>query len=131
MVWFVVGQVFTMLLDILALRGPSEREKDIEILLLRQQLRIVERSQSRPRHLSRWEKLSLAVLTARLNAVTMTGATRSQTTPSQSVRGNASARPIALTDRSAARARFSRRADAPIRRPTRGGRRGTAVGRRR
>src|SRR5207245_10050349 len=65
---------------------------------------------------------------ARLNAVTMTGATRSQTTPSQSVRGNASARPIALTDRSAARARFSRRADAPTRRPTQGGRRGPAVG---
>src|SRR5215213_7160435 len=74
--WFVVAQAFTLVLEVLALLRQSEREKDIEILLLRQQLRIVERSQSRPRHLSRWEKLSLAVLTARLKAVTMGGRER-------------------------------------------------------
>src|SRR5881392_557741 len=76
MVWFVVGQVFTMLLDILALRGQSEREKDIEILLLRQQLRIIERKQSRLHRLSHWEKLSLAVLTTRFKAVTTGGRER-------------------------------------------------------
>src|SRR5438874_11385594 len=76
MVWFVLAQVFTLVLEMLTLRGQSEREKDIEILLLRQQLRIVERKQSRPRRLSRWEKLSLAVLTARLKAVTSGGRDR-------------------------------------------------------
>jgi hypothetical protein len=39
MVWFVLVHVFTLVLDILALGKQSEREKDIEILLLRQQLR--------------------------------------------------------------------------------------------
>src|SRR5437868_1128026 len=73
---FVVAQVFALVLDVLALLRQSEREKDIEILLLRQQLRIVERKQSRPRRLSRWEKSSLAVLTAKLNAVTTGGRER-------------------------------------------------------
>jgi putative transposase len=76
MLWFVLTQVFMLVLDVLALRRQSEREKDLEILLLRQQLRIVERKQRRPYHLSRWEKLSLAVLTVRLKAVTAGGRER-------------------------------------------------------
>ncbi len=76
MVWFVLAQLFTLLLDILALREQSEREKDIESLLLRQQLWIVERKQTRPRRLSRGEKLSLAVLTARFKTVTTGGRDR-------------------------------------------------------
>src|SRR5215217_4301689 len=74
--WFMMAQIFTLALEVLARLRQSEREKDIEILLLRQQLRIVERSQSRPRHLSRWEKLSLAVLTAQLKAATTGGRER-------------------------------------------------------
>jgi putative transposase len=76
MFWFVVAQVFTWVLDVLAVLGQSDHEKDIEILLLRQQLRIVDRKQARPRHLSRGEKLSLAVLSARLKAVTAGGRER-------------------------------------------------------
>ena len=76
MVWFVLAQFLTLILEMLALRGQSEREKDIEILLLRQQLRIVERKQSRPSRLSRGEKLSLAVLTARLKAMSPGGRER-------------------------------------------------------
>ncbi len=53
MLWFVVAQVFTLMLDVLALYRQSEREKDLEILLLRQQLRIVERKQTQPPRLSR------------------------------------------------------------------------------
>ena len=64
------------MLDILTLRRQSEHEKDIEILLLRQQLRIVERKQLRTYRLSRWEKLNLAVLTARLKAITAGGCER-------------------------------------------------------
>ena len=76
MVWFVLAEIFTVVLDVLALRGQSEHEKDIEILLLRQQLRIVERKHRRPCRLSRGEKLGLAVLTARLKAVTTGGRRR-------------------------------------------------------
>jgi hypothetical protein len=48
----------------------GDKEKDIEIVLLRQQLRIVERRQPRGPHLQRWEKLPLVVLTARLRVET-------------------------------------------------------------
>ena len=41
MVWFVLTEIFTVLLELFLLHRRSEREKDIEILLLRQQLRIV------------------------------------------------------------------------------------------
>jgi hypothetical protein len=58
MEWFVLAQVVALILDVLALFRQSEREKDLEILLLRQQLRIVERKQRRPPRLSPWEKLS-------------------------------------------------------------------------
>lgn len=76
MLWFAVAQVFTLMLDVFALRRQSQHEKDLEILLLRQQLRIVERKQTRPLRLSRWEKRSLAVLTARLKMVTAGGRER-------------------------------------------------------
>src|SRR5687768_13393387 len=78
MFWFVLIQLFTLGLDIVALRSQSAREKDLEILLLRQQLRIVERKQTRPPRLSRWEKLSLAVLTARFKTVAAGGRKRLQ-----------------------------------------------------
>ncbi len=54
----------------------SDHEKDVEILLLRQQLRILQRKQPHPPRLSRWEKLGLAVLTARLAAVNSQARTR-------------------------------------------------------
>lgn len=76
MVWFVQAEIFTVVLDVLALRGPFEHEKDIEILLLRQQLRVVERKHRQPFRLSRGEKLGLAVFTARLKAVTTGGRSR-------------------------------------------------------
>ncbi len=43
MVWFVLIEIFTVLLDLFMIHGQSEREKDIEIPLLRQQLRMVVR----------------------------------------------------------------------------------------
>jgi len=76
MFWFVVAQVFNLVLDIVVLRGQANHEKDLEILLLRQQLRIVERKQIQTRGLSRWEKLGLAVLLARFKAVTAEGSSR-------------------------------------------------------
>jgi hypothetical protein len=40
------------LLELVALRFRSEREKELEILLLRQQLRVLERQVARPLHAS-------------------------------------------------------------------------------
>jgi hypothetical protein len=43
MVWFVIAFVFSALLDLFDLGRQSDREKDLEILILRHQLDILER----------------------------------------------------------------------------------------
>jgi putative transposase len=48
----------------------SEQEKDLEILILRQQLAILQRKQEKPVKTNRTEKMMLAILTAKLKAVT-------------------------------------------------------------
>jgi hypothetical protein len=44
----------------------TEGERDLEILLLRQQLGIVERKQERGPQIPRWQKVPLAVVAVRL-----------------------------------------------------------------
>src|ERR1700690_3990702 len=70
MVWFCMMQVFSTVLECLWLGRKSDRAKDLEILLLRRQLDIVDRARDKPLHVSRSEKLRLAVLTAQLKSVT-------------------------------------------------------------
>jgi putative transposase len=70
MVWFAVMQVFSILLDWLSLVRRTEQDKDLEILLLRRQLAILERKLDKPLRVSRAEKLPLVVLTTRLKATT-------------------------------------------------------------
>jgi hypothetical protein len=53
-------------LDLAAVVGMADDEKDLEIMLLRQQLRIVERKQERGPQIPRWQKVPLAVLAIRL-----------------------------------------------------------------
>lgn len=66
MIWSILDQLFWLSLDVVGIFRQSEREQTVEVLLLRQQLRILERKQKRPPRVSRWEKLMLAVLGARL-----------------------------------------------------------------
>jgi putative transposase len=73
MIWFMVFQVVSMLVELVRLGHKSESEKDLEILLLRRQLAIYERKQDRPMRLSRGEKLPLVVLGTKLK--TQTGRT--------------------------------------------------------
>ncbi|HSH77553.1 MAG TPA: integrase core domain-containing protein [Herpetosiphonaceae bacterium] len=68
MLYFLLAHTCTFLLDVVATVRRSDREKDPEILLLRQQLRILQRKHPHPPRLSRWEKLGLAVLAAKLTA---------------------------------------------------------------
>lgn len=70
MLWFVMMQVISIVIECMGLVRKSEREKDLEILLLRRQLDILERTRDKPLRVSRAEKLTLAVLSARLKAVT-------------------------------------------------------------
>ena len=46
MIWFMVLQVISTLIELVQLGRTSEREKDLEILLLRRQLAICERQQT-------------------------------------------------------------------------------------
>jgi transposase len=70
MVWFVVMEIFSTLLEWVRLGQKSESEKTLEILLLRRQLAIVERTLAKPVRPSRGEKLTLAILAAKLKAQT-------------------------------------------------------------
>jgi hypothetical protein len=53
-------------LDVAAVSWLTEGEKDLEILLLRQQLRIIERKQVRGPQIPRWQKVPFAVVGYRL-----------------------------------------------------------------
>ena len=66
MIFAMLAPLFSMLLDLLSLLVRSDREKDLEILLLRQQIRILQRKHTRTPRLSWWEKLPLALLVAKL-----------------------------------------------------------------
>jgi hypothetical protein len=57
-------------LDWVGIGRLSVQEKDLEILLLRQQLAIVQRKLSQPVRPARLEKLTLAVLVVKLKAMT-------------------------------------------------------------
>jgi hypothetical protein len=74
--WFILAQIFSVLIAIVSLGRLSEREKDLEILVLRQQLAIMKRKQSQPIRANRVEKMSLALLTAKLKEATQRPASR-------------------------------------------------------
>ena len=68
--WFVLCYLFSTLISLVSIGRLSQQEKDLEILLLRRQLAILERKQDKPVKPNRAEKLTLAVLTARLRRIT-------------------------------------------------------------
>jgi len=62
MVFRVILLVWEFLLDAWAVSRMTDDEKDIEILMLRQQLRIVERKQERGSQIPRWQKVPLVAI---------------------------------------------------------------------
>jgi putative transposase len=64
--------IFRLLLDLLSTRRLTEQQKDLEILLLRQQLRILQRKlpNSRSPRISMGDKSVLAILAVRFTALT-------------------------------------------------------------
>jgi putative transposase len=58
--------VWEFVLDLVAVLGMTDDEKDLEILLLRHQLRIVERKQPHGPQIARWQKAPLAALAVRM-----------------------------------------------------------------
>ncbi len=65
MFWSALSHLVALLLDLLAARRQPTCAKDLEIVLLRHQLRVLQRRQPRP-SLARWEQLTLALLATKL-----------------------------------------------------------------
>jgi putative transposase len=68
--WFILAQLFSTLISMVRFGRMSETEKDLEILILRHQLDILERKQKRTIKPNRAEKFILAMLTAQLKKAT-------------------------------------------------------------
>ena len=65
-----MAHCFASILDLFTVRQGSEAEKDIQILLLRQQVRVLQHKARQPKRFSRFEKTLLAVLVARMKQIT-------------------------------------------------------------
>jgi len=68
--WFILTHIFATIFSFSAIGRLSDWEKDLEILLLRQQLAILQRKSKHPVKPSRIEKLTLAVLTTKFKQTT-------------------------------------------------------------
>jgi len=76
MIFATLAQPFALLIDLVTCIWRADREKDVEIFLLRRQLAILQRTQPRPPRLTRWERLGLAVLAAKLSRLSAHGRQR-------------------------------------------------------
>ncbi len=65
MPFLVLHVVFSFLLDLIHVVTRAERDATLELLLLRQQLRFSQRQATQPRP-SRWEKVALTSMAAKL-----------------------------------------------------------------
>jgi hypothetical protein len=68
--WFILKHIFSTILSIINITRLSNQEKDLEILILRQQLSILQRKLNSPIKPNHVEKITLAVLTTRLKRIT-------------------------------------------------------------
>jgi hypothetical protein len=66
MLWAVLMHLVGLVVDLVGAPRTADA-KDLEIALLRHQLRLLLRRSPRPPRLSRWEKLTLAVLATKLS----------------------------------------------------------------
>ena len=71
MVFRLIMFVWAFVVDLAAVSRLAEDEKDLEIMLLRQQLQIVERQQERGPQIPRWQKVPLAALAIQLKGKTI------------------------------------------------------------
>jgi len=62
--WFVLTHFVAFFVDLVVGTRPGNRDRDRRILVLRHQVRLLQRQRPRPPRLTRGEKLTLAVLTA-------------------------------------------------------------------
>ncbi len=70
MVWFIFAKLFSVIITLAGIGRLSEAEKDLEILLLHQQISILTRNQDQQIHITKVEKFTIAVFAARLKEIT-------------------------------------------------------------
>lgn len=70
MVWFLVSQIFSTLISLIQVGRLSNADKDLEIMVLRYQLGIAERKLQKPVRANRAERMTWAVLVAKLKKQT-------------------------------------------------------------
>lgn len=64
--WFIPRHIYPTLVTVISIGQLSEHEKDLEILVLRQQLAILQRKYAQSVKPNRAEKMTLAILAAKL-----------------------------------------------------------------
>ena len=67
--WHILANIFTIFLTLFRLNFRSDREKDLEILILRQQLNILQRKHNQIVRPERVDRVILSVLTVRLKHI--------------------------------------------------------------
>ena len=70
MVWLAFSHIFSTILELVHIGRLSEKDKDLEIMILRHQLDVMTRLQTKPVKPNRVEKLTWAVLTKKLKQST-------------------------------------------------------------
>src|SRR5450432_1843938 len=70
MLWFALSHLFSCMVGLFTVRRLTDAQKDIQILLLWQQVGVLQRKARQPKRFSRLEKTLLAVLVAKLKRTT-------------------------------------------------------------
>ena len=70
MFWFALCLLFSCLVDLFTVRRLTDAQKDIQISLLRQQVRLLRHKARQPKRFSPLEKTLLAVLVTKLRQTT-------------------------------------------------------------
>ena len=68
--WFILAHIFSTILSLLQVRRLSDKDKDMEMVILRHQLAVMTRLHAKPVKPNRAEKMTLAMLTKKLKQST-------------------------------------------------------------
>ena len=64
--WFILSHIFSTILSLIQVGRLSDKDKDLEVIILRHQLAVMTRLHAKPVKPNRAEKMTLAVLTKKL-----------------------------------------------------------------
>ena len=70
MVWFIITHIISTILSMIQVSRLSDKDKDMEVIILRHQLAVMTRLHAKPVKPNRAEKLTLAMLTKKLRQST-------------------------------------------------------------